>query len=254
MMLGRCSNYFVNWISGDAMLLWGRLLRCLTLEGFEVCCCTNRAFHVWFFWSMLSFLRRNSIGSNDIGCCVQSVGKTAFVSFITKALPTFKSLRMVRWAAPFISLFQWSGVVRLWLVEYSLHPEISVKVERHVFLRLFWVGDMEAIFTQFLFCSQGTHAMFLFDSCDIKVGPFWIYAFHNMINKIGIKRFQQHCGHLIRDGEYLSEHWLKRMGGTGLWHSIRYIYWQDHRSGQGMGYGAHFQLSFSIRYFWLVNL
>jgi len=38
--------------------------------------------------------------------CVQSLGKTAFVSFITKALPTFKSLRTVRWAAPFISFFQ----------------------------------------------------------------------------------------------------------------------------------------------------
>jgi len=41
--------------------------------------------------------------------------------------------------------------------------------------------------------------MFFIDSSDIKFGTFLNYVFHNVINEIGSKKFQQNCGQLFPD-------------------------------------------------------
>jgi len=56
--------------------------------------------------------------------------------------------------------------------------------------------------------------MFFIDSNDIWFGTFLGYVFHNMINEIGSKQYQQNCGHSFQDRgvivtppKYL-HHWL----------------------------------------------
>jgi len=67
------------------------------------------------------------------------------------------------------------------------------------FFRLFWIGQKNTSLRLVLFRLRWTRAMFFNDSSDMKFGTFLHYVFHNMINGIGSKKYQQNCGSLFPD-------------------------------------------------------
>jgi len=75
-----------------------------------------------------------------------------------------------------------------------------VHFECQVFLRLFLVNQKNTSLWLILFRLRGTHAMFFIDSSDVKFGTFLNYVFHNMINEIGSKKYQQNCRQSFWDG------------------------------------------------------
>ncbi len=87
-----------------------------------------------------------------------------------------------------------------------------------IFLRLFWVGHIEASLCLISLRLQQIHAIFFIDSSGIKVGNFLNDVFYNMINKIGIKEFQQNCGHYNWDGVLTSLNEL-HIGGQEIYKS-----------------------------------